>query len=136
LAHVGSGFRTPVVARDDQYPVRQRSGIEYAIWKLTHDSSFRQTLLDNEDVVQSLTLPGDVNGNTPTVQAVCVSKQVTGGGGGGEGGVSTLPWAVWANSQTANNTVKNSGSGHVIRGGVHSNNTIQISGAGNKSKHG
>lgn len=134
LAHVGSGYRTTESSRqaiNTQYA--SDAGIEYAMWKLMHDSSFRQTLLDNEDAVQTLTLPSNVNGNMPTVEAVCVSKQTTGGGGGGgEGGVSLLQWAIWANSQTANQTVKNSGAGHIIRGGVHSNNTIQISGAGNK----
>ena len=137
LAHVSSGFETTESSREVvsvQYSAD--AGVEYALWKLSNDASFRQTLLDNEDTAQSLSLPAHVNAISPTLQVVCVSKQTSGGGGGGGGGggsaPQTLSWAIWANESdgTASATLNLSGSGHRVNGNIHSNEKFKITGAG------
>jgi hypothetical protein len=90
-------------------------------------------LLANIGSAQTLAVPAEVNGLAATVQVVALQGETSGGegGGGSGGGGSNVTWAIWANSQTHNNTVQITGSGHRVYGGIHSNYKIKISGSGN-----
>ncbi|OGO04296.1 MAG: hypothetical protein A2Y73_00185 [Chloroflexi bacterium RBG_13_56_8] len=99
------------------------AGAEYGLWKIANDPLFQQTLIANEGTPQSVSMPQSINGETPSVRAVYVATEVTGGGS------STFEWAIWAGSETQNNTVNISGSGHRIYGGVHSNHKIRVAGS-------
>jgi len=62
--------------------------------------------------------------NTATLTPTPTPTEVAGGSSG------YLEYAIWANSETEARTFHLTGSGSVIRGGVHSNNEIKISGSG------
>ena len=67
---------------------------------------------------------------TPTNTATQTPTPTPTEAGGGSSGY--LEFAIWANSETKARTFNLTGSGSVIRGGVHSNNEIKISGSGGR----
>ncbi len=129
LAHLAANLRTTTAVRANlsrQYA--SDAGIEFALWKLGHDAAWRQTLQNQPGTVVSLTMPTALNGETPTVEAVCVEVETQGGSGGGQ--PEYLEWALWAHSTTATNGLVIGGSGHTINGGVHSNRDLKLNGSG------
>lgn len=127
LAHLGASLRATETAEASlhgQYSTD--AGAEYTLWKIANDAAFRQTLIADQGTPHSVPLSLSVNGEIPTVQAVCVMTETA------TGGSSSLEWAIWAGSETADDTVKISGAGHTVQGGVHSNHKIKVSGPGHK----
>jgi len=90
------------------------AGVEYAIWKLSHDADFRDALDSSPTVV--ITAPTTVNGIVLTATVTLV---------GGD-----LDYAIFANSQSCSPAVKISGSGDTIEGKIHSNNDVKVTGSG------
>ena len=129
LAHLSTSLKTTAATQTTlQRQYSSDAGVEFALWKLVHDAAWRQTLLDQPGTVASLTLPSAPNGDTPTVEVVCVETETQAGGGGGE--PECLEWALWAQSSTATNGLVIGGSGHTVNGGVHSNRDLKINGSG------
>jgi cytoskeletal protein CcmA (bactofilin family) len=135
LAHLGSSYRTTQRVEQsllDQYD--SEAGVEYALWKLRTDASFRERLQagfgsEDEWFQEILDLP-EGGSYEVTVAQVAVM-----GSGGGEGSGVTdsrnLPWAIWANRSQATDDQEvyfNGGGsdGHTIYGGVHSNGGIHF----------
>jgi hypothetical protein len=96
------------------------AAIEYGLWLLSNDADLQATLLENLGMPQDVTVPADVNGTAATLQVVALegdSGSSSGGGSGSSG--EAVPWVIWANSQTRNNTVQITGSGQRVYGGIH-----------------
>ena len=140
LLHVGTGQR---VAKKTQETLKNQytsdAGIEYALWKITHEEAFREVLCADHGTGYTVITPGEVNGAPITVRIACVPMEevlpASGGGDGGEGGEEEGPilnWVIWGNSSTSQDAVKFTGGSHKVYGGVHSNCVLRMTGNGHK----
>ena len=162
LLRISQGFKvTERVERTTHQEYASDAGAEFALWKLSHDPAFRQTLIGNISITHTLAMPEIVNARsvpTMTLEVMCLSTTQGmgsgggggdgesggdgegGGGDGGEGGIAGeteyLQFVIWGDSTTRNNTVQIGGSGHSIYGGIHSNNELKLSGSGHTIYHG
>ncbi|MBC7236679.1 MAG: hypothetical protein H5T69_12640, partial [Chloroflexi bacterium] len=136
LSQVSSGQKTVVAAYTsmrDHYA--SDAGAEWGIYKLATDEALAQTLIETLGTPQTLALTSPVNGEMPLIKVVAVSTWSDGSPGEGDGPGSggqmvPLEWVVWANSDHINDTIKFSGSGHVVNGNIHSNHEIRLTGSG------
>ena len=133
MAQLSSSYQVTATTEETLYEsYSSDAAIEYGLWRLSTDADLCASLLENIGAPQTLMVPVDVNDMTPTLQVVALeggSGDESGSGSSGSG--ELVPWVIWANSQTRNNTVQITGAGHRIYGGIHSNYKIKVSGAGN-----
>jgi len=73
LFRISSSLKT-LVTFDAGLRARYSSdaGVEYAVWRIAHEPTLRQTLIASQGTPQIIDMPLAVNAITPTVQAVCV----------------------------------------------------------------
>jgi len=161
LFRLGTGYEvTESVERMQTERYTGDAGIEFGLWNVAHNPVLRETLVGAIGTPVPLVMPGSVNGLAPTVEVVCVSAFAAGSQSPDqtptadpeateeateepgdpdetptptpEPPPTTLQYAVWANSTSADQTLRLTGARALIVGDVHSNNEIEIAGAASK----
>ena len=118
LIHVSTGQRAvEEMERTLRVQYASDAGVEYAIWKVGRDASFRQDLMDNQGVSVDVDIPEAVrvNRKAPSVQMIYLTSV--------SAVVEDTSWVIWAESEIEidkNNTT--------IYGDVHCNGDISITG--------
>ncbi len=118
LSHVSTNLEASQAVDDNlQEQYASDAGVEYGIWKLEHDTGFRDLVEAAGHTGVTVTLPSQVNSLDPVVRVVDAGQE--------------LEYALWGNSLSCETNIDWAGTGIVVNGNVHTNSALRVRGESN-----